>query len=243
MTDHDHDLTDEAMDRRLLVAARRWQADVPAPPALPLDRLDDPLPRRTGRRLAQVAVAAAVVVVAGAIGLGALDRSSGDSGGPTTQPTSPTTHGTPVTSEVVPWKSLEARHPDIRHHVHGRVVTPYDALVATGQLPRRAHPGDVLHFVVTLESYSGVALDPCPDFDVAFGRSAFTQHALNCAQVPYRVGTVHHRVPALPAMTKVRFAMEITVPDVRGKQKVLWTIDGPQSAPGFYGIVRVVPRS
>jgi hypothetical protein len=29
------------------------------------------------------------------------------------------------------------------------------------------------------------------------------------------------------------------VPDVRGEQKVLWTLDGPQQMPGFYGLVHV----
>jgi hypothetical protein len=43
----------------------------------------------------------------------------------------------------------------------------------------------------------------------------------------------------LPANRKVRFEMRIRVPDDVGRQKVLWTIDGPQSEPGFYGLVDV----
>ena len=35
----------------------------------------------------------------------------------------------------------------------------------------------------------------------------------------------------------------MTVPDETGRQKVLWTLDGPEESPGFYGIVDVTPRS
>ena len=31
----------------------------------------------------------------------------------------------------------------------------------------------------------------------------------------------------------------MTVPDEPGRQKVLWTLDGPQEMPGFYGLVDV----
>jgi hypothetical protein len=43
----------------------------------------------------------------------------------------------------------------------------------------------------------------------------------------------------LPAFKNVRFEMKVTVPDEIGRQKVLWTLDGPQQMPGFYGIVDV----
>jgi hypothetical protein len=44
----------------------------------------------------------------------------------------------------------------------------------------------------------------------------------------------------LPAHTNVRFAMQVQVPDgARGRQKLLWTLDGPEQTPGFYDIVRV----
>jgi hypothetical protein len=33
--------------------------------------------------------------------------------------------------------------------------------------------------------------------------------------------------------------MEVKVPDELGQQKVLWTLDGPQQMPGFYGLVDV----
>ena len=33
--------------------------------------------------------------------------------------------------------------------------------------------------------------------------------------------------------------MRVTVPDEPGRQKVLWTLDGPQQMPGFYGLVHV----
>jgi hypothetical protein len=43
----------------------------------------------------------------------------------------------------------------------------------------------------------------------------------------------------LPPFRNVRFDMQVRVPDVRGEQKVLWTLVGPQQLPGFYGIVKV----
>jgi hypothetical protein len=33
--------------------------------------------------------------------------------------------------------------------------------------------------------------------------------------------------------------MRVRGPDEPGRQKVLWTLDGPQSMPGSYGIVDV----
>ena len=47
--------------------------------------------------------------------------------------------------------------------------------------------------------------------------------------------------PVLPAGTQVVFRMRVTVPDQPGRQKVLWTLDGPQEMPGFYGVVDVTP--
>ena len=48
--------------------------------------------------------------------------------------------------------------------------------------------------------------------------------------------------PVLPAGTQVFFRMRVTVPDVLGTQRVLWSLDGPQAMPGFSGIVNVTPR-
>jgi hypothetical protein len=222
----------DRIDERVTAAARRWQAAQPPPPVVPLDRLDEQLPGRTPwRAIAAVAAAAVVVVGGGAL---ALDRPPGTA---TQQPpTSPRTEqGHHHLGPAVPWRDLPARHPDVRHREHGQVVTPYDRVSATGHVSGRAQPGDALRFIVTLESSTTLPLDPCPDYTIAFGTSAHTGQ-LNCAGVRFRDGRGR---PVLPALKNVRFAMRVTVPDLRGRQKVLWTLDGPHAMPGFYGIVRV----
>jgi hypothetical protein len=184
-----------------------------------------------------VAAAAAVVVVGGVAVV--LTRSQDDAGSPADTTGTPTTHVTPhenVQPANVPWMDLPAGHPDVRHREHGEVVTPFDRVSATGTISGDAHPGDVLTFTAVLESSIDLRLDPCPDFNIAFGKSSWHTWQLNCAQVPYRDG---HGRPVLPAFKNVRFEMKVTVPDVRGDQKVLWTLDGPQQMPGFYGIVKV----
>jgi hypothetical protein len=227
---------DDRMDQRLAAAARRWQAEQLPPPGVPLERLEAPTNKRVPWR-ALVAVAAAVLVVgAGASVVSHLDRSDTDPAqGPSTS--SPTAVRQPHAD--VPWRDLKAGHPDIRHTAGGEVVTPYDLVLASGHISGDAHPGDVLVFTAALESDTQLALSPCPDYDIAFGRFAFYQYRLNCAQVPYRDRKGR---PVLPAHRKVRFEMRVRVPDVAGQQKVLWTLDGPQSAPGFYGLVTVTPR-
>jgi hypothetical protein len=247
MTDLVDERMDDRMDQRLAAAARRWQAEQPPPPGVPLDRLGDPTGHTVSRR-AMVAVAAAVVLVCG-VGIGILRATGGDSSEPTSRPTPSTTvHGKQVAEEVVPWRELKSRHPKIGHDVHGTLVTPYDGIVATGHIGGDLHPGDTLVFTVTLESATPVALHPCPDYSIAFGRHAFVTRQLNCTQVPYYASAPgpHGRMgdfgPTLPANTPVSFRMRMTVPDEPGRQKVLWTLDGPESSPGFYGIVRVTPR-
>ena len=49
--------------------------------------------------------------------------------------------------------------------------------------------------------------------------------------------------PYLPAFRSVPFRIQVTVPDEPGRQKVLFTIDGPKQMPGFYGIVDVIPAA
>jgi hypothetical protein len=238
------DLMDDRMDQRVSATARRWRAEQPPAVAVPLERLDEPLPRAASWR--GVLVAAAGVVLVGAVGLGVLRAVGGDASGPSDQPsTTATTQGTKVAQEVVPWRELRSRHPTIGHEVHGRLVTPYDGIVATGEIGGDLHPGDTLVFTVSLESSTPVALHPCPDYSIAFGQHAFVTRQLNCAQVPYYASALgpHGRMgafrPTLPANTPVRFRMRMTVPDESGRQKVLWTLNGPRQAPGFYGIVRV----
>jgi hypothetical protein len=252
MTDLLDNRMDDRMDQRLSEAGRRWQAEQPPSPAVPLERLDEASPRRVGWGAALAAAAAVLVVGGGAVGVVRVTGSH--SAPPSGQPTSsksvrfgPVEKGTPVRDEVVPWRPLTARHPKVGHRVHGQLVTPYDGIVASGHISGHLHPGDTLVFVVTLESDTGVVLDPCPDFDIAFGRHASYQGQLNCAQVPYRSGPSGRHVsakklkPYLPAGRSVKFEMRMRVPDEHGRQKVLWTLDGPESSPGFYGIVRVTP--
>jgi hypothetical protein len=234
------DEQDSAMDERLALAGRRWQAEQAPSPGVPIDRLDAPLPRRRVAWRPLVAAAAAVLLVGG--GASVISR-FGDSA-TTPSPTSPGVPSGPRTVIVhgeggvaVPWKPLKAGHPHVRHRVQGQVVTPFDQILTSGRISGRVHPGDLLVFTAVLESPTDLTLDPCPDYDLGFGSFAFYQWRLNCAQVPFRDAQGH---PMLPANRKVRFEMRIRVPDDVGRQKVLWTIDGPQTAPGFYGLVDVI---
>jgi hypothetical protein len=230
------DLLDE-LDERLTAAARHWQSEQPPAPGVPLERLDEPV-RRTVPWRPAVAAAAAVLVI-GAVAT-VLTRST-DHG--STQPTGTT--GTPTTQVTppqnlpradVPWRDLPAGHPDVRHRKNGEVVTRFDRISATGTISGHAHPGDTLKFVAVLQSPTRLVLDPCPDFNIAFGKGSWHTWQLNCRQVPYRDPQGR---PLLPAFKDVGFAMKVQVPDVHGDQKVLWTLDGPQRMPGFYGIVTV----
>jgi hypothetical protein len=229
------DLRDE-MDERLVAGGHQWQTEQPPPPGVPLDRLDERLPRVVPWRPA-IAAAAAIVVVGG--GVVALASHNGATPGslPTTgRSTASNPSQVPPARPPIPWRNLPAEHPDVRHRVHGQVVTPYDRLSASGHISGRLHPGDTLTFTAVLESSTKLPLDPCPDFNIAFGSHSWHTWQLNCAQVPYRDAAGR---PYLPAFRNVRFQMKVKVPDEPGRQKVLWTLNGPQSMPGFYGIVRV----
>ncbi len=226
------DLMDE-LDERLSAAGRRWRAEQPPPPEVPLGRLDEPASRPWRWRPVLAAAAAVVVVGSGVAVVAGL-------GGNGPSPALPAGHRTVTLPRrpgpAVPWADLQAGHPDVRHRVHGHVVTPYDRISASGNIAGKARPGDTLQFVAVLESSTDLPLDPCPDFNIAFGRGSWHTWQLNCAQVPYRDGQGR---PLLPAFANVRFEMQVTVPDEPGRQKVLWTLDGPQQMPGFYGIVKV----
>ena len=226
------DLMDQ-MDERLSAAGRRWRAEQPPPPAVPLERLEEPVARPRHWRPVLAAAVAVVVVGGGAVVVARLGDSGSNSAPPTGQ------RNVRVDRQprpAVPWADLKAGHPDVRHRVHGRVVTPYDHVAATGHISGHAQAGDTLSFVAVLESPTDLPLDPCPDFTIAFGRGARHTWQLNCNQVPYRDGRGR---PLLPAFKNVRFEMRVTVPDEPGRQKVLWTLDGPQEMPGFYGLVDV----
>jgi hypothetical protein len=226
----------DLMDERVLAAARRWQAEQPPPPAIPFERFDETLPRRPMPWRPVAGAAAAVLVLVGAglsLTMGGHGSQDGLPADHRTTASGP--HLAPQAGPPVPWKNLSATHPGFRHREHGQVVTPYDRVSATGHISGQAHPGDTLVFTAVLESSTDLPLSPCPDFNIAFGTTGHTW-SLNCAQVPYRDAAGR---PMLPAFTNVRFEMRVTVPDEPGRQKVLWTLDGPHAMPGFYGIVDV----
>jgi hypothetical protein len=243
------DPTDQRLDQRLAAAGRRWRAEVSPPPTVPVERLGEAAPRPVDRRSVLALGVAATVVLAAGVGIGVLRAAGGDSSHPSDHPSpTATVHGTRMPQEIVPWRKLTAQHSQLGHRVNGKLVTPYDGVVATGHIGGVLHPGDTLRFTVTLESSARIVLHPCPDYSIAFGRKGFLSGQLNCSQVPYYASVVgpHGHMsdfrPTLPANTPVSFQMRMTVPEERGRQKVLWTLDGPESSPGFYGIVRVTPR-
>lgn len=231
----------DLIDQRLTRAAHRWQESQPPPPGVPLDRLAEyPSRPGRGRRVGLVAAAAVLVVVGGSVAVGRLGTS-----GTSPSPTGPVTHRVGLEHPgTVPWADLPAGHPHVRTTLpprggatRGRVVTPYDGVSALGAITGRAEPGDVLVFEAVLLSATDLPLDPCPDYSIAFGRDSFRTWQLNCSAVPYRDARGR---PYLPASTNLRFEMRVTVPDEPGTQKVLWTLDGPQRMPGFYGLVHVL---
>jgi RNA polymerase sigma-70 factor (ECF subfamily) len=235
---------DDLMDERLSVAAGRWQGEQPLAPDVPLRRLGVPLGRHLPWRTA-VAAAAAVVLVGG--GTVAVVRALGRDDTAPRDATSPTPRVEAATGKVVPWRDLEPGHPTLGNDVNGVLVTPYDDVSVTGSISGIVHPGDTLVFDAALTAPGIVSLHPCPDYTIAFGTQTTTR-GLNCAQVPYFAslvrsnGQVSGFRPVLPAGTHVFFRMRVTVPDEPGRQKVLWTLDGPQELVGFYGIVDVTPR-
>ena len=228
----------DLMDERLAAASRSWQAQQPPPPGVPLERLDERLPGPIRSRGVLAAAAAVVVVGGGALAVGHLG-----SDGTVASPSSPATHRvTPSRGATVPWADLPAGHPQVRTTLApagngqpAQVVTPFDRVSASGTIRGHARPGDTIVFTAVLESSTDLPLDPCPDYTIAFGTTAQTRQ-LNCSAVPYRGAKGR---PYLPAFTNVRFEMQVTVPDTPGRQKVLWTLDGPQRLPGFYGLVDV----
>jgi hypothetical protein len=230
----------DLLDHRLAEAGRRWQAAQPPPPEVPVERLAVARPRRT--RYAWASAAAVAVIVGGSIAVTTM-RPGADQ--PTTSSPPPwatrTHQAGPDVQGTVPWAPLPATHPHLRTWPHGDHSrpwsTPYDRVSATGEISGRVHPGDTLAFTAYLESSTDLPLDPCPDVNVAIGTHAFHTWQLNCAAVPYvdAAGT-----PYLPAFKTVPFRIEVTVPEEPGRQKVLFTIDGPHQMPGFYGLIDIV---
>ena len=234
---------DDLMDQRLSAAARRWQEEQPPPPEVPIQRLDESLRRNFPWRRA-LATAAAVLLVGGAVAVVSALSRDGERAPTTADPTPTPTARAHLAKDAVPFRDLEPAHPGLGHGVG---VTQFDGVSATGQISGTVHPGDTLAFDVVLESSGVVGLLPCPDYTITFGVLTTTRQ-LNCDQVPYLAslvrsgGTVTQFRPVLPAGTQVFFRMRVTVPDVLGTQKVLWSLDGPQAMPGFSGIVNVTPR-
>jgi RNA polymerase sigma-70 factor (ECF subfamily) len=244
---------DERIRERLSAAARRWQDEQPPAPAVPLSRLLVIEERRLPRRAAAWAAAAAVVLGGGL----ALQRSlaDGDSSrvalAPSPSASSPDAPSAVAPSAVapsaavsVPWQDLRPGRHELGHQLNGIGTTPFDSVSATGNITGEVHPGDTLVFEAALTAPGLVILHPCPDYTIAFGTHT-TTHRLNCEQVPYFAslvhpdGTVTAFRPVLPAGTAVLFRMQVTVPRELGEQKVLWTLDGPRTAPGFDGVVTV----
>jgi hypothetical protein len=228
----------DLIDERLSRAAQLWQDTLPPAPTVAVDRLVEPAPRRSGAvRVGLAAAAAVAVVAAGAVVAGQLGSRSG-SATPTGTPTHRVGGDHPAT---VPWAALPATHPHLRTYPHGDHTrtwsTPYDRVSAVGAITGKAAPGDVIVFDAVLESSTDLPLAPCPDYNIAFGTHSFRTWQLNCSAVPFHDAQGR---PYLPAFTNVRFEMQVTVPDDPGRQKVLWTLDGPRQLPGFYGIVDVV---
>ncbi len=236
---------DHPIDEQLRATAVRWQGAQPPPPEVPIRRLHESLGWRLPRRRV-VAAAAAVLLVGGVAALvGALSRDGGDS--------APAAAATPPparidrSQKIVPFRDLEARHPALGDAVNGARVTPYDDVSATGDVSGTVHPGATLVFDVALESPGFLSLLPCPDYTITIGTQT-TTHQLNCAEVPYfaslvrSTGKVSSFRPVLPAGTQVLFRMQVVVPDEPGRQRVGWTLDGPQQEPGFEGVVDVAPR-
>ena len=221
----------DLMDERLNTAARRWQGEQSPPPVVPLDRLDESLPGHVPWRPLLAAAVAVIVVGGGAV---ALSRSPGERA-LRRRRVRPPLRSSGQRARRSPGGTWPRDIPTFARE-HGQVVTPFDRVSASGTISGRLHPGDTLRFTAVLESSTDLPLDPCPDFNIAFGRHSWHTWQLNCAQVPYRDGAGR---PFLPAFRDVRFEMKVTVPDDLGEQKVLWTLNGPQQMPGFYGLVRV----
>ncbi len=220
----------DLLEQRLTEAGRRWQTAQPPAPGVPVDRLTSPATRRT--RTAWFAAAAAVVVTGGIVV--AVTRPSSPSAPLGPPPPAPSTHQVgPVVPGAVPFAPLPATH-----HAAGpplRGASPYGSVAVYGAISGRVQPGDTLSFTIRLVSTHDLPLVPCPNVTVTVGRFAHTWQ-LNCSQVPH----VDSRGrPYLPADTLVPFQMRVKVPDLPGRQKVLWVIDGPRDLPGTYGIIHV----
>jgi DNA-directed RNA polymerase specialized sigma24 family protein len=236
---------EDGMDRRLSLAAARWQAQQPPPPEVPLNRLDESLRRHVPWRRALVSTAATLVVAGGAAALvSGLGRGGDD---PPAQVAATPTPSADRARQIVPFRALKPTHPALGREENGVSVTPYDDLSATGDISGTVHPGDTLEFEVGLEAPGLVSLLPCPDYTITVGTVSTTRQ-LNCAEVPYFAslvrpsGKVTGFRPVLPAGTQVLFRMHVTVPDQPGRQQVQWALDGPHAMPGVSGVVDVTPR-
>jgi hypothetical protein len=234
----------DPVHERLADAGRRWQAAQAPAPGVPVHRLVEEDPRRTPPRRALLATAAAVAAVA-VIGTSAFIGTRSGDGGSAPAPSGPGPESRTVGQErdrAVPWAALPAAHPQLRTRPKGNRAkpwtTPYDGISVTGRINGRVHPGDTLVFTASLESSTNVPLDPCPDINIAIGSHNFQTWQLNCAAVPYVDSRGRHYLPAFKA---VPFTIQVVVPDEPGRQKVLFTIDGPHRMPGFYGLIGVAP--
>ena len=190
------------------------------------------------------AMAALVVVALVAGGYVAARHAAGDHGAAAAQaPSTPSADPRPGPraperpAAVVPWRDLDAGHPDFGRPRDGVRVTPFDHVTVTGTISGALHPGDTLAFDAVLKAPGLVSLRPCPDYTITVG-TVVTSGQLNCEQVPYYAslvrpgGKVTSFRPVLPAGTEVGFRMRVTVPDQPGRQQVSWALEGPTSMPG-----------
>lgn len=220
----------DLIEQRLTEAGHRWQATQPPPPTVPVDRLTSPASRRT--RTTWVAAAAAVVVTGGIVA--AVTRPSSPAAPLGPPPPAPSTHQVgPVVPGAVPFAPLPATHPDVGPPLRGG--SPFGSVGVYGAITGRVRPGDTLSFTIRLVSTHDLPLEPCPNYTTSVGQVSHTWQ-LNCSRVPF----VDDRGrPYLPADRLVAFRMRVQVPDLPGRQKVLWVIDGPRAMPGTYGMIHI----
>lgn len=231
---------DDEMDGLLRGAALRWQAQQPPAGEVRVDLLERS-PRSLPARLPPwlAAGVAAAAVIAAVVAAGSLLSRDGSH-----SPASPTAASPTTASPTVPWADLVATRPHVRTTLAPDtgsgpdVVTPFDGITVAADLDREVRAGSTITFTVYLTAPEATPLDPCPDYQIAVGAEGGPRRSLNCAAVPYLDAA---GVPYLPANEPVAFEMRLRVPDLRGEQKILWVVDGPQSLPGAHGVLTIRP--
>ncbi|HWU21364.1 MAG TPA: hypothetical protein VN088_07565, partial [Nocardioides sp.] len=130
--------------------------------------------------------------------------------------------------------------PPIAAGYNSHRVSAYDGLDVSGHLALTAQPGQTLDFTITLTSRHDLGLAPCPDYRIGAytgvkGADVVTDHALNCAAVPYRTA---NGTPYLPAGVPVTFAMQVEAPRI-DVPKLVWELQAPPAHPALGGSITV----